>query len=130
MIEYRYTLIPEGVSNPQDYIYGKGNILEGVYDFGEYRAILIAEDRCGNADSCMFDLLIVDCKKPTPYCYNGIATVIMPTTGEVAVWASDLDAGSYDNCPGPLQFSFDSLGEETSRTFTCIDIPNGQEQSY
>ena len=127
-IYYRYTLVPDGATSSTDYIYGEGNELDGVYDFGKYEVTLIASDLCGNEDSCIFDLYIIDCKKPTPYCYNGIATVIMPSTGEVSVWASDLDAGSYDNCPGELVFSFDSLGEELSRTFTCQDIPNGNEQ--
>ncbi|MEP7269656.1 MAG: T9SS type A sorting domain-containing protein [Saprospiraceae bacterium] len=68
-----------------------------------------------------------DCKKPTPYCYNGIATVIMPSNGQVIVWAKDLDAGSYDNCTrkADLKFSFDAEGKQASDTFTCADVPNG-----
>ena len=68
---------------------------------------------------------IKDCKNPTPYCYNGIATVIMPSSGEVTVWASDLDAGSFDNCTDSLLFTFDEAGEEIGRTFTCDDLQGG-----
>ena len=127
LIEYRYIMTPLNTGSV-DNIYGKSNKIEGIFEFGTYMVTLIASDRCGNEDTCVYELDIIDCKKPTPYCYNGIATVIMPTTGEVTVWASDLDAGSFDNCPGELQFAFDSTGERTSRTFTCADILNGEEQ--
>lgn len=65
---------------------------------GLYGIWLIAEDRCNNADSCYSTFTIRDCKKPTPYCHTGITTVVMPSTGNIEVWAKDLDAGSYDNC--------------------------------
>ena len=88
---------------------------------------VIAEDNCGQEDTCVFTVLVKDCKKPTPYCYNGIATVIMPTSGSVVVWATDLNAGSYDNCTKKkdLSFAFDKDFANSSKTFTCKDIPNG-----
>ncbi|MBK6481490.1 MAG: hypothetical protein IPF93_25365 [Saprospiraceae bacterium] len=42
---------------------------------------VVGIDNCGNADTSSFRFEIKDCKKPTPYCYNGIATVIMPGNG-------------------------------------------------
>lgn len=94
---------------------------------GTHLVHVIAEDNCGNQDTCTFVLTVKDCKKPTPYCFNGIATVIMPTTGEIAVWASDLNAGSFDNCTPKtsLTFSFGPDKTVTSKVFTCADIPNG-----
>lgn len=88
---------------------------------------VFAKDNCGNEDTSAFILIVKDCKKPTPYCFNGIATVIMPSTGEIVVWASDLNAGSYDNCTkkSDLRFSFDKEGNVASRTLKCSDIPNG-----
>ena len=94
---------------------------------GTHLVHVIAEDNCGNEDTSTFVLIVKDCKKPTPYCYNGIATVLMPSTGEITVWASDLNAGSYDNCTpkASLNYSFDDEGLISSRTFKCADIPNG-----
>lgn len=88
---------------------------------------VIAEDNCSQEDTCVFTILVRDCKKPTPYCYNGIATVIMPTSGSVTVWATDLNAGSYDNCTKKkdLSFAFDKDFKNPSQNFTCGDVPNG-----
>ncbi|HNR07445.1 MAG TPA: T9SS type A sorting domain-containing protein [Saprospiraceae bacterium] len=94
---------------------------------GTHLVHVIASDNCGNVDTCTFVLTVKDCKEPTPYCHNGIATVIMPSTGEITIWASDLDAGSYDNCTpkSNLVFSFGPDKSVTSKVFTCADIPNG-----
>ena len=74
-----------------------------------------------------FAVVVKDCKNPTPYCYNGIATVLMPSSGSVPIWASDLDAGSFDNCTDEenLLFTFDEAGEEPSRVLTCDDLAGG-----
>ena len=95
---------------------------------GAYKIQVIAKDQCGNEDTCSMTLTIKDCKKPTPYCFNGIATVVMPSTGKVTVWAKDLDKGSTDNCAGSLVYSFSKDTTNLSRLFTCADIPNGQAQ--
>lgn len=89
--------------------------------------VAIVSDKCGQEDTATCTVLVKDCKKPTPYCYNGIATVIMPTSGSITVWAKDLDAGSYDNCTvkANLVISFDKEGTALSRTFTCDSIPDG-----
>ncbi len=125
-IRYRYIITPEGETNPANFLYGHDHKYLGELPFGVHDVLLIAEDRCGNADSCETQVAVVDCKPPTPYCYNGIATVVMQTTGSVAVWAKDLDAGSFDNCTlkENLYFSFDSLGLEPSKEFTCEDLPD------
>ncbi len=93
---------------------------------GTHKLIVIAEDNCGNEGTTSCLITVRDCKRPTPYCYNGVATVIMPSVGSVTVWASDLNAGSYDNCTkkDSLRYSFDAIGT-ASRTFTCTDIANG-----
>ncbi|MEP7269165.1 MAG: hypothetical protein ABI844_16210, partial [Saprospiraceae bacterium] len=94
---------------------------------GVYTLYVIGADKCGNEDTSKCTITVRDCKRPTPYCYNGIATVLMPSSGNVVVWASDLNAGSYDNCTtkASLVFSFDEAGSNTSQTFTCKDIANG-----
>jgi len=94
---------------------------------GRSLVTVIAEDNCGNEDTCTFVLTVRDCKKPTPYCFNGIATVIMPSTGMIKVWAKDIDAGSFDNCTSRanLKFSFGPSIADSCRVFDCRDIPNG-----
>jgi hypothetical protein len=71
-------------------------------------------------------------KKPTPYCYDGIATVVMPSSGEVTVWASDLNAGSYDNCTkkANLFYTFDAAGTQQSKVFKCADAKPGLATMY
>lgn len=95
---------------------------------GQYHIKVDAIDHCTNLSTCTFNLTVKDCKAPTPYCLNGVATVIMPTAGSIEVWAKDLDKGSYDNCTASdkLRFSFTDTVSHTSRIFTCNDIRNGK----
>ncbi|MBK6815959.1 MAG: hypothetical protein IPG82_11020 [Saprospiraceae bacterium] len=72
-------------------------------------------------------------QKPTPYCYNGIATVIMPGNGQVTVWAKDLNLNSSDNCTpaADLKYSFSADVATASRQFTCADMTiDGQNQIF
>ncbi len=126
-LAFRYVIIPEGAADESDYIYGHGKRFTGQLPFGIHDVELTVSDRCGNEASCTTQIALNDCKLPTPYCYEGVATVIMPNSGTVEVWASDLDAGSFDNCTAKedLYFSFDALGVEPSRIFSCEDIPDG-----
>ena len=65
---------------------------------GPYQVRYVANDNCNNQAQCLSTVTVKDCKKPTPYCKHGVIIEIMQT-GMVEVWASDLDAGSFDNCP-------------------------------
>ena len=64
---------------------------------GTHRIVWSVEDACGNVGTATEVFTATDCKKPTPYCI-GISTAVMPSSGCIEVWASDLDAGSWDNC--------------------------------
>ncbi len=107
----------------------KSTEVPGGLIVGVHKLYVISEDNCGQEDTASCLITVKDCKKPTPYCFNGIATVVMPTTQSVVVWAKDLDAGSYDNCTkkADLTFTFGSNGQ-ASDTFSCADIVNGIEQ--
>lgn len=119
-IVYRHIVMASGVP----VYYGSGSVLEKELPVGEYGVWLIGSDGCGNADSCYTTFSIMDCKKPTPYCYNGIATVIMPSSKTITICAADLDAGSYDNCTeqGKLKFSFTENPDDSCKVFDCDDV--------
>ena len=104
--------------------------LKETYSRGTYKIKAEAVDHCKNVSNCTFTLTMKDCKAPTTYCLNGVATVIMPTSGNLEVWASDLNKGSFDNCTASnkLKYTFDEKAAEPSRIFTCQDIKNGKIQ--
>jgi hypothetical protein len=102
----------------------------GKYPLGTHRIKWFVEDMCGNLQTCEYLFTVEDCKNPTPYCRTGIVTVVMELSGEVEVWARDLDVGSFDNCPGDLEFHFDSLGLEEGRVFDCDDLGTTQVEIW
>ena len=53
-------------------------------------------DGCGNLTTCNNNFMVVDKKKPTPYCIS-LSTALM-INGTVELWARDFDKGSFDNC--------------------------------
>ena len=90
---------------------------------GTYNVTYKAIDNCNNQTVCHTTVTVFDGKKPTPYCKNGVVIELMNTNpAMVEVWASDLNAGSFDNCPGDLELSFSADVNDKSRTFTCDDL--------
>jgi hypothetical protein len=79
-------------------ITGYSNDASGIYDIGTHKITWTVEDKCGNETSTTYLVDVLDCKNPTPYCLSDITTVIMPSSGDVAIWAKDFDRGSNDNC--------------------------------
>jgi hypothetical protein len=70
----------------------------GTYPIGIHKICWFVEDACGNISTTCKLFEIKDCKPPTPYCYVGLITTVMPSSGCVTVWARDFDLGSFDNC--------------------------------
>ncbi len=100
----------------------QGYEINGSYPVGHHQIKWMVEDYCGNSTECFQNLIIEDCKSPTPYCSSGITTVIMPSVGNIEIWASDFDLGSYDNCDEDLVFSFSSNSSNQNMTFDCDNI--------
>ena len=123
-MRYRYEVNPNGDSDREDWIFGHGTVLQGTFPVGTHTVTLYAADDCGNEGYCELTITIMDCKPPTPYCYNGIATVVMPSTDEVTVWAKDLDAGSFDNCTDQerLRFTFSDVHPDEDSTYSVDDL--------
>ena len=97
----------------------------GAYPLGRHRWIWRVEDGCGNSTVIDTVLEIRDTKPPTPYCHDGIVTVVMPASGTVALEASQLLIKKEDNCSAPsnIRVYFDSTTEEEIRTIGCADLP-------
>lgn len=106
---------------------GNTSNIDVTLDHGEHQVFWTVSDACGNISLCDYVITVKDCKAPTPYCFSSITTVLMPTTGQVTIWAEDFDFDSYDNCTdvADLQFSFSPDVNETSWTIDCEDIQNG-----
>jgi len=114
-------------NNPNDDIVGTGLDASGNYPFGTHRITWIIEDMCGNVGTCQYLFTVEDCKLPTPIVINGLATVVMPSSGCIDVDIDLFERGSFDNC-GPVQFSYSADTTDTVRTFCCEDIEAGQQQ--
>ncbi|MBI5914869.1 MAG: T9SS type A sorting domain-containing protein [Bacteroidetes bacterium] len=89
---------------------------------GTYPVRYVAADNCNNQTQCTTTITVKDCKKPTPYCKNGLVVELMVPSGMVDVWAVDLNAGSFDNCPGTLKFSFSADVNDLGNSYTCDDL--------
>ncbi len=90
---------------------------------GTYTVTYAAMDNCGNSNACQTSFTVSDCKKPTPYCKNGIVIELMQT-GEIEIWSIDLNDGSFDNCTavGDLEISFSDDPSDKSRLFGCDEL--------
>ncbi|RMG84056.1 MAG: HYR domain-containing protein [Bacteroidetes bacterium] len=103
---------------------GTGFSFDGVAP-GTYTVTYTASDNCGNTNSCQTTFEVKDCKKPTPYCKNGLVIELMNTTPPmVEVWASDFNENSFDNCTASndLLISFSSDVNDKSRTYNCDQV--------
>ncbi len=110
---------------------GNNNRFGFTFSAGTHRVTWKVKDQCGNESVCSYLIYVRDCKRPTPYCLNGIITVLMQSTGNVTIWAQDFNLASEDNCtPKPqLRYSFSADVHDIFRTYTCADIPNGRSNT-
>lgn len=110
---------------------GVGNRIQEVWLPGRYYLAWSVEDLCGNVAFEKYYVSVEDCKAPTPYCISGIATAIMPQTGEIQLWASDYNIGSFDNCTdiSDLKLSFSKDTSDTFFTVSCEMMDNGFQQT-
>ena len=100
--------------------------LAGTYEVGVHKVTVILRDNCGNiSDPYMFDITVTDCVEPTPICLPTASIVVLPSSGEVEIWASDFELHSDDQCGGELNFSFSPNPDDRNKTFTCADLRDG-----
>ncbi len=104
---------------------GTGNFYAKVYPAGKHKMTFTVKDACENTTTCSYIFTVKDNKPPTPIC-NSQVTWVLDEAGKAVVWASDFDLKSADLCDGSkLKFSFTEDGSQSSKSFTCADVPNG-----
>ena len=106
---------------------------------GNYTATYSVSDGCNNTATCTITIQVKDDKKPTPYCKNGLVIELMGVDtdgdgiiddGMAQTWASDFNAGSFDNCTGTLQFSFSADVNDIGAIFGCDDVGQNPIQMW
>lgn len=119
-IRYRIDQFQSGTFGP----WIVGDTVEGDYPVGEHSIQWEVSDGCGNVNRCTQDFEVKDCKAPTPYCRTGIITVLMEGPGEITIWASDFNIGSFDNCTdtSDLKFSFSADTTDKYITYNCDSL--------
>ncbi len=85
-------------------------------DLGQNTVTVIAADFSGNIGVCQATVTVIDDTAPTVVTQD--LTVYLDATGNVAISAADVDAGTYDNCDFDLtldvtSFDCDDLGANT-----------------
>lgn len=64
---------------------------------GNYRARYIAEDACGNTDTCFVWIRVIDPVAPVAVCFRDLV-VSLTSDGWAYLCAEQINDGSYDNC--------------------------------
>lgn len=106
---------------------GTESVINVDLENGQYQVYVEVIDQCGNISNCDYEILVKDCKRPTPYCVSNLTTVIMPSSKQLEIKAHQFDYDSYDNCTPKenLLFSFSSDKYDSTQIITCNDISNG-----
>lgn len=121
--DYAVEEAPGGKSNnPRAYDMTNARNASGDYPIGQHMIRWTSTDACGLTSECTQLFTLEDCEAPVALCRTGLVTVIMPGSGNIIVTAEYFDAGSFDECNGPLTFSFDMTGRESEKLFDCDDI--------
>lgn len=89
---------------------------------GTHTVTYIAEDECGNTNTCTSSVTVADMTPPTPVCDNGLS-VNLSSSGTATLPVSTFDSGTYDNCGiDSLRLSRDGLFFSPHAIFDCNDI--------
>ena len=75
-------------------IWGFGDSYTDVFSIGEHRVTFTVADECNNTISCEYLFSLGDFEPPTPVGFNGLTTVIIPSSGLLTLYASDFDSGN------------------------------------
>ncbi len=121
------------IVNDSPYATSDGADASGYYPPGTHKVLFKVKFNCWKVKHYYVYITVTDDSTPVPYCYYGLAVPLMGVDadedgefddGMLELWASDLDAGSYQPCKpyDNLRFSFSSDPNDNVRTFTCEDV--------
>ena len=120
--------------------YGLSDTLVVYLPVGDFTVEWTVQDGCGNFDTDIQHLSMVNIKAPTPVCLNGLSASLVGMdldsdgvieTEMVELWASDFDSGSsIASCGNPITFSFSSDTTHKNMVFDCDDIGRNDVQMW
>lgn len=121
--------LPEPVitdCSPEVFIDATGDLGDGIGPFtnvplGTYEMTYQVSDHCGNTSFCQTVVEVIDCKAPTAYCKTGLVVGICDGITEM-ISPEIFNDGSFDNCPGELNFSFSENVNDTVLALNCTTI--------
>jgi hypothetical protein len=117
--------------NGDTLVYGFSDTLTTFLPVGEFTVEWIVRDGCGNADTDIQNISMINTKAPTPVCINGLSVGLIAMdldsngireTEMAELWASDFDSGSSFSCSNNFTFSLSSDTTVKSVIFDCDDI--------
>lgn len=112
---------------------GAGKTLRYDLPLGVHLVFWQVADQCGNTTSCRQEVVVEDCKAPSPYCYGALTGVLDQVNGGFVLPARDLDKGGTDNCTANLFYTFGSSRPVSGKLQEKHYFSNGQladMQSY
>lgn len=117
------------ILTPFGIVDGNGGLILNV-EVGTHTITYVAEDECGNINTCQTTLTVVDDTPPVAIC-DEFTTVALSADGTAIVTASVFDDGSTDNC-GIEDFQVRRMPSQCSLgtpfgdfiTFDCCDVPD------
>ena len=112
--------------SPELTISAVGDLGTGIGPFsnvppGLYEMTYQVSDNCGNTGFCQTVVDVRDCKNPTPYCKNGLIVGVCDGITEL-LYPEAFNDGSFDNCPGDLNFSFSENTNDTVMMLDCSTL--------
>ena len=102
---------------------GNSSLILQNMAYGTHKVTWIAQNSCGNSETCVQKISVKDGRKPKLVCLDIVGDLV-PGGCTLEIFASDFVSQneSFDNCPGPFTYSYDSLGLSTSRIFNINNI--------
>jgi len=101
---------------------GNSSLIQQNMAYGTHQVTWIAQNSCGNSETCVQKITVKDGQKPKLVCLDIVGDLV-PGRCTLEIFASDFVFinRTMDNCPGPYTYSFDSTGLSTFRIFTIAN---------
>jgi len=104
----------------------------GTFPIGNHKLEVVGYDGCGNTNRVVEDLIISDCKAPSPTCISGIAVELMPVDangdgsidgGSMTIFVQDyVKTAAFEACSNPVKYSIHLSREpETAGELSLLD---------